>query len=181
MDTEQPDNVEQPEPVAVDATVEANPSDEQRVPLDRFRAVTDENKTLRSELDELNRWKLEQEQAQLSEIERERQAREQAESELAAARERATRLERSQWVSNAAQAAGFSDPEDASLLLDLSDIEDADSAREAVKSLAERKPHLVGNSEPRPMGTPIQTSKPIPSDDPKAALGAELFAALRKR
>jgi hypothetical protein len=41
-------------------------TEQQRVPLDRFRQVTSENKELREQLDQLAKWKEEQEQAQLT-------------------------------------------------------------------------------------------------------------------
>lgn len=178
--TEQPAEPEQD-------TTTTEPTDEQRVPLDRFRTVTAENKELRSQLDELAKWKEEQEQAQLSELDRERQAREKAEQQLAETAARATSLERSVWIRSAASAAGFADPEDAVALIGTDVVEDSDTAAELVKALAERKPHLLAGADsgPAPIGTPIsQTPTQVPVDpdgkpDLKAGLGSELLAYVR--
>ena len=170
-----------PEPQAEAQAIE-EPSDGQRVPLDRFRAVTDENKNLRERLDALEVEKHDREQADLTEVERERQARELAEEQLATAQARAETLERSQWVKDAAMNAGFADPEDAALLVKISELQGAEDAAQAVKDLAERKPHLIRKTDdgPRPMGSPLN-APPVDSNDPKAGLGADLLRHLTGR
>jgi hypothetical protein len=184
MSDDAADAVDTPEPEqsAPDTTTE-----DQRVPLDRFRTVTAENKELRSQLDELSRWKEEQEQAQLTELERERQAREKAEQQLIETAARATSLERSAWIRTAALNSGFADPEDAVALIGTDVAEDADTAAQLVTALAEKKPHLLAAPEsgPKPIGAPIaQTSAQVPVDsdgkpDVKAGLGNELLAYVR--
>lgn len=162
----------------------SEPSDgAQRVPIDRFRAVTDENKTLRTQLEELNAWKESQEQAALSEVERERQAREKAEAALVEATSKAVTLERTSWVRDAALAANFTDPEDASLLLDLSDLADKEAAVAAVAALAERKPHLIGGKQdgPQAFGNPLGSAPSSASDDPRVAMGADLLRRIQGR
>jgi hypothetical protein len=186
MSAEVPDPVDatstQPEPVAPQVA-----TDEQRVPLDRFRSVTAENATLKSELDELKAWKDEQEQASLSEIERERQAREKAEAEATAASAMVAQLERGAWVRTAAMAAGFADPEDAVALANINTLENAEAAAEAVKNLADAKPHLLAaQSGPQPMGgtTPATTREvavgPDGQPDYKSALARDLLSHIRR-
>jgi hypothetical protein len=158
-------------------------AEEQRVPLDRFRSVTSENKELRAKLDELNSWKEEQEAAQLTELERERQAREKAEAEALTAAQRVEQLERGGWLRSAAVAAGFADPDDAVALIGTSDVEDADAAAERVRELADRKPHLLNAAESGParIGAPLaqQNAPVVNSDDPRAGLGAELLGYIK--
>lgn len=176
---DEPTTAEQP---PVDASAE-----DQRVPLDRFRSVTSENKELRSQLDELGRWKEEQEAAQLSEIDRERQGREKAEEQAAAANQRAESLERGGWIRSAAARAGFADSDDAVALIGTADVEDADTAEKLVAALAEKKPHLLNTAQAAPasLGTPLAASAgavPLDADgnpDPKAGLGADLLRYVR--
>lgn len=170
-------------PAGTPEGTESAPEGTQRVPLDRFRAVTDENKTLRDELKELREWREQQEEAQLSELERERKAREQAEKDLADAQTRATTLERSQWVKDAALVNGFADPDDAVHLISIGELDDQDSARAAVTELAERKPHLLRqqNDGPRPMGgAPAAPRAESSTDDPKAAMGMDILRRLQR-
>lgn len=174
------------EPVA-ETPADDTPETEQRVPLDRFRTVTAENRELRTQLDELAKWKEEQEQAQLTELERERQAREKAEAQLAETAARATSLERSVWIRNAALASGFADPEDAVALIGTDVVENEETAGELVKALADKKPHLLSSAEsgPATIGAPISQSPaqvPVDADgnpDVKAGLGHELLAYVR--
>lgn len=176
-----PDNVEPAADLAAEALEAA---DEQRVPLDRFRSVTSENKELRGQLDELSKWKEEQEQAALSELERERSAREKAEQQATEALDRANTLERSTWIRSAAAAAGFTDPEDAVGLIGTSSIEDADLAAKQVAALAEKKPHLIaqGPSAPSAIGAPLKASAPsINADDPRAGLGSDILSYIRNK
>lgn len=154
---------------------------EQRVPLDRFRQVTSENKELREQLDTLSKWKEEQEQAQLSELERERQAREKAEAAATEAATKAEQLERGTWLKDAASAAGFADAEDAIALIGTADVDSAEAAAERVKELADRKPHLLRQAEsgPSPIGTPLGGTPSVDPDDPKAGLGADILGYLK--
>jgi hypothetical protein len=187
--SETPEAAEAKDPKATEAPAEATETPEageesQRVPLDRFRSVTSENKELRGELEDLKKWKEEQEAAQLSEIDRERAAREKAEALAQEATEKAVNLERGGWLKSAALAAGFADPEDAVALIGTGEIEDTDAAAQAVKDLADKKPHLLQESSkgPAPLGSPTAGSAPsVNPDDPKAALGADLLGYLRNR
>lgn len=183
MKNEEP-AVEAVEPAADAVAEPESAEDGQRVPLDRFRSVTSENKDLRAQLDELARWKEEQEQAQLSEIERERAAREKAEQVAAESVDRANQLERSAWLRAAAAAAGFTDPEDAVGLIGTSDIDDADAAAKRVAQLADKKPHLIaqGPGAPAPIGAPLKASAPsVDPDDPRAGLGSDILGYLRSK
>jgi hypothetical protein len=177
-----PDNDEPAAAAPVEAAAASD--DEQRVPLDRFRTVTSENKELRNQLDELSKWKEEQEQAALTELERERNGREKAEQEASEAVARANTLERSTWIRSAAAAAGFTDPEDAVGLIGTSDIDDADLAAKQVAALADKKPHLISQSPsaPSPIGAPLKASAPnVDPDDPRAGLGSDILSFIRNK
>lgn len=179
---EQSVQTDTPDEAASAADAPPASTEEQRVPLDRFRSVTAENKELRSQLDELAKWKEEQEQAQLTELERERQAREKAEAAAAEAADRAQSLERGTWLRSAATAAGFADPDDAVALIGTAAAEDADTAARLVKELADKKPHLLNQAQsgPAPLGAPLGGVAPsVDPDDPKAGLGADLLTYLR--
>lgn len=160
-----------------------------RIPLSRFQKVTDENRTLRDQLEQLTAWKQEQEQAAMSELDRERVARETAEQQLADAQAAVLTLERGSLVRAAASAAGLVDPEDAIALCDLNSISTSDEAQAAVAGLIERKPHLVraADTGPRPMGTPLSqpgsTPVPIGADgqpDERMAVGSDLLRMIQR-
>lgn len=172
-----------PEVVPVDqSTTDAVEGTDQRVPLDRFRSVTAENTKLRDEVEQLAQWKKETETAQLSELDRERVAREESEAKLVDALARAATLERSTWIREAAAKAGFIDPEDAALVITLDDVADADEAAKMVDALAARKPHLLGGSDqPKPMAAPMAGNAPDSHPDPKMALGADILAHIRRK
>lgn len=114
-------------------------------------ARKDADKALR----ELQAWKQEQEDRGKSETdrlraeaERARQAAQDADARVAAANERVIRAE----VTLAAQRHRFADPDDAWALIDRSKLALDESgtvsgAEEAVKALADKKPHLVSRDE----------------------------------
>ena len=163
------------------------PTDEdQRVPYSRFTEVNDKLKAAQAEAAELKAWKEQQEQAQLSEIEKAQRAAEQATQRATEAEARALTRERTQWVVAAATAAGFADPADAALAVDLSKLTDKDAATAAVTQLATEKPHWLGQAQPaRPQGFGTiagqpgsQAQVPVGPDgkpDEKAGLGRELM------
>jgi hypothetical protein len=155
-------------------------ADTKAVPYDRFKEVNERAKQAEKELSELQAWKEQQENERLSELERATKRAEQAEQKAQQLEERATQLERSGWVRSAAQAAGFTDVEDALAFVDLSALKDADKAKAAVQDLAERKPHLL-NAEappaaPAAFGAPLTAIPGGNSDDPKLDLGRGLLA-----
>lgn len=119
----------------------------QTVPYDRFKEVNDRAKAAEDQLAELTKWKDEQEAAKLSDIERAEQERQKAEERATQAEQKALNLERSGFVRSAAQAARFTDPDDAVAFLEgkLGDLETPEQAKEAVAALAKSKPHLVGS------------------------------------
>lgn len=174
------------DPPATDPPAEDPPAagSDQRVPLDRFQSVTSENKTLREQLAALEQEKAERERAEMTELERaqaeaaeEKKKREEAES-------KALELERGGYLRSAAAAAGFADPEDAIALIGLDKITDLLEAQQAVKDLAEKKPHLIqsGTPRPTPIGNPIPTpgssAGPATGDDEKATVGKDILGLL---
>jgi len=175
------------DPAAEQTATETTATEDQRVPLDRFKTVTSENKELRAQLDELGRWKEEQEAKQLSDLEREQQAREKAEGQATAALAQVQSLERGAWIRSAAGLAGFADADDAVALIGTADVEDADTAAKLVAALADKKPHLLkaAATGPAAIGSPLAAATgPVPLDaagnpDPKAGLGADLLKYVR--
>lgn len=161
------------------------------MPYSRFTEVNDKLKAAQAEAEELRAWKEQQEQAQLSEIEKAQRVAEQATQRATDAEQRAQTLERTQWVVAAATAAGFADPADAALAVDLSALADRDAAAAAVTQLATDKPHWLGTAQPtRPQGfgtiagSPGTAAVPVGPDgqpDLKRAAGQELFRNLFSR
>ena len=149
----------------------------QAVPYDRFKEVNDRSKALEQELEALRKERDEREAAELSELEKERKARENAERERDEAKNAATELTRSGLIRAAAAKAGFTDPDDAVAFIDLSTIEDEGRAESAIKSLAERKAHLVATKPDTRRGvekvlSPEATQKKEP-DQPEPEPGYE--------
>lgn len=181
------------ETTTTETTVEATgeqqqQTDEQRVPYDRFKQVNDQFAAARAELEELRKWREEQETAKLSEIERATRERDEAIAQAQAATERATTMERSAWVTDAARKAGFTDPSDAAAFLPLTALEDEAQVAKAVEDLAKAKPHLLSQARPQGFGSLDgrrgEQAMPIGPDgkpDPKAGLGAELMTNLLGR
>jgi translation initiation factor 2 alpha subunit (eIF-2alpha) len=64
--------------------------------------------------------------------------------------ERATRIERSSWLRDAARESRFNDPEDAIAQIGTAEVEDYDDAITAVKQLAKRKPYMVRQEQSGP-------------------------------
>lgn len=119
----------------------------QTVPYDRFREVNERAKAAEEQLAEITKWKQEQEQAKLSDIERAEAQRKEAEERATAAEARALNLERSGMVRSAALGARFTDPDDAVEFLakKLGDLDTPEKVKAAVAELAKSKPHLVGS------------------------------------
>jgi hypothetical protein len=129
---------------------------DQKVPYERFEEVNNRAKKASQELEELRSKLIEFEDRDKSEVERERAARERAESQLSDLMGKVTSLEKGAWVRSAAAELGFHDPEDAvtHLYSDLGRLEDQREAKRLVKQLASTKKHLVEQKdEQRP--TPV--------------------------
>lgn len=156
--------------------------EEQRVPYDRFKQVNDERAALATQVEELAAWKKQQEEAQLSEQERLQAQHTEAVARAEAAEQRALTLERSQWVTAAARTAGFADPADAALAVNLGEVEDEQAAKQAVEKLAVDKPHWLSQAKPSGFGTigdrtSREEAPPLGEDgkpDMRAGLGRDL-------
>lgn len=135
---------------------------------------------------ELRAYREEQEASKLSEIEKAQKAATEATERATAAEQRALTLERSQWVTAAARTAGFADPADAALAVNLSEVEDEQAAKAAVEQLANDKPHWLSQAKPQGFGTigdraGREEQPPLGADgkpDMKAGLGKELAKSL---
>lgn len=121
----------------------------QKVPYDRFEEVNSRAKKAEEELASLRDKLIEFEDRDKSEVERERAARERAESQLGDLLGKVTALEKGAWVRSAAAELNFHDPEDAVTYLfnKLANVEDEREAKRLVKKLADSKKHLVRNED----------------------------------
>lgn len=136
---------------------EGKGGEEQRIPYQRFEEVNKRAKQAEQELADLRNKILEFEDRDKSDVERERAARQRAESQLNEMATKVTSLEKGAWVRAAAAEANFHDPEDAvSHLRDqLAALEDQRDAKRLVRKLADAKKHLVREEkkeERRPIG-----------------------------
>ena len=156
---------------------------EQTVPYSRFKEVNDRVKAAETAAAEAAAQLKAREEAELSEKEKAEKAAQEAISRAEAAEARATELERSSWVR--AAASDFNDPDDAVAMLNLSELDSAEKAAEAVKDLGKNKPHLVKDQKPAKIGSPLDGGKkhevPTGADgkpDEKLGLGQELMTSL---
>lgn len=119
--------------------------EDQRIPYSRFEEVNKRAKQAEQELNDLRNKILEFEDRDKSEVERERSARERAESQLGDLMTKVTSLEKGAWVRQAAADLDFHDPEDAvsHLRENLTSLEDQRDAKRLVRKLADSKKHLV--------------------------------------
>jgi hypothetical protein len=131
--------------------------DEQRIPYTRFEEVNKRAKQAEKELDDLRNKILEFEDRDKSEVDRERSARQRAESQLGDLMTKVTSLEKGAWVRSAAAELDFHDPEDAvsHLRENLASLEDQRDAKRLVRKLADQKKHLIREAKKddrRPIG-----------------------------
>lgn len=119
--------------------------EDQRIPYTRFEEVNKRAKQAEKELDDLRNKILEFEDRDKSEVDRERSARQRAESQLGELMNKVTSLEKGAWVRSAAAELNFHDPEDAvsHLRENLAGLEDQRDAKRLVRKLADGKKHLV--------------------------------------
>lgn len=137
--------VQEQENETPDGAGEGQGKDEQRIPYTRFEEVNKRAKQAEKELDDLRNKILEFEDRDKSEVERERSARQRAESQLGELMNKVTGLEKGAWVRSAAAELNFHDPEDAvsHLRENLTSLEDQRDAKRLVRKLADSKKHLV--------------------------------------
>lgn len=161
-----------------------SPKADQTVPYDRFKQVNDEAKAAKEQLKSLEQRLQEIEDKDKSELERERAQRERLQTELQEREARLTRVERGQWVREAAAEAKFIDPTDALGRVDLSQIESEADAKREVKKIADKAKHLVqAEPEPPPVpgrvlanGQPADPNAPDPRQEENEKFLAELKA-----
>lgn len=131
--------------------------EDQRIPYTRFEEVNKRAKQAEKELEDLRNKILEFEDRDKSEVDRERSARQRAESQLGELMTKVTSLEKGAWVRQAAADMDFHDPEDAvsHLRENLPSLEDQRDAKRLVRKLADQKKHLVREAKKddrRPIG-----------------------------
>lgn len=161
-------------PAEAEGAPKEETTEEQRVPLERFKQVNKQAKeakeratALEQQIADLKAQMDERDNAGLPELERERKRAEQLEKRLGEAEAKAEQAtqqiligQRKSWVTNAAQAQGFADPSDASAFVNLEEIEDEKDAERAVKRLAGQKKHLLRAEEPALPGRVLQNGQP---------------------
>lgn len=120
-------------------------TEDQKVPYSRFDEVNKARKELEDQLESMRNKLVEFEDRDKSEVERERAARERAESQLGELLGKVTSMEKGAWVRAAAASMKFHDPEDAVAHLKdkLGGLEDEREAKRLVEKLAKNKEHLV--------------------------------------
>ena len=148
---------ETPEPTAETT----QPEEEQRVPYERFQQANTKAKEaaqkaakLEKTIADLQAQMEEREAAGLPELDQLKKRLEQAEKRAEEADRRASEMEsqatnvrREQWVTAAASALNFHEPEDASRFVNLGEIESREDAERAVKAIAKAKKHLVKDED----------------------------------
>ena len=161
---------------------------DQQVPYSRFDEVNKRAKHAEEELSDLRNKIIEFEDRDKSEVDRERSARERAESQLGELLGKVTSLEKGSWVRSAASELNFHDPEDAVAHLNgqLGSLEDQREAKRLVEKLAKSREHLVSKPEKkaRPsigrvmQGDEVQNGQPrqAPSPQQRAADAEMQFA-----
>lgn len=152
----------------------------QSVPYDRFKSVNEAKSAAEKRAEEAEKKLKDREEADLSEKDKAEKRAAEAEKKAADAEAKATRLERSQWVTAAARSKNFIDPSDAVAHIELTDLDSEEKATKAVEALAEKKTHLVNSGGPAPIGAPLRQPSAEPPKGPdgepdhKAGLGKEL-------
>ena len=141
--TAAPENTEGEQPDKVKTT------EDQKIPYARFEEVNKRAKQAEEELSDLRNKIIEFEDRDKSEVDRERSARERAESQLGELLGKVTSLEKGSWVRSAASELNFHDPEDAVAHLNgqLGALEDQREAKRLVEKLAKSREHLVSKPE----------------------------------
>jgi hypothetical protein len=125
---------------ADNATMAVDTPDEEKVPVSHMVKERKKTQALEARIKQF-------EQEKMSEVERLQAERDEARAEAEAERTKSLNAERSGLVRAAASKVKFADPEDAVAFADLSEIDDKAAAERFVKSLANRKPHLIAKEQ----------------------------------
>ena len=104
-------------------------------------------------------------QAEMSEVEQLKEQLAEAQRRADEAESTATRSTKQNWVRDAALKLGFIDAADAVARIDVSELDDEGAAREAVKDLKQRSPHLVAKKDPKPDLDEVLRDGKRPGDD----------------
>jgi hypothetical protein len=161
--------------------------EDQRIPYQRFEEVNKRARQAEKELADLRSKILEFEDRDKSEVDRERSARQRAESQLAELTGKVTSLEKGSWVRSVAAELNFHDPEDAVQHLrdQLGGLEDQTDARRLVRNLAKSKKHLIREEkkeDPRPSigqmfsGQGVQQQQGANGQQPQRASAQQIAA-----
>jgi hypothetical protein len=164
--------------------------EEQRVPYERFQQVNQQAKDakekaakLESDLADIRSQMEEREQQGLPELdqlrkrlEKAEQRAEQAEQEREKALGEAANVRRERWVTAAAAAQNFIDPDDAVRYVDLSEVESIEDAERAVKRVAKQKQHLIRDEEPKLPGRVLRDGQREKQDRPRGGIDREAEA-----
>lgn len=174
-----------PDTPDTDAEQTTPPEEEQRVPYERFQQANTKAKEaaqkaakLEKTIADLQSQMEEREAAGLPELDQLKKRLEQAEKRAEEADKRASEMEsqatnvrREQWVTAAASALNFHEPEDASRFVNLGEIESREDAERAVKAIAKAKKHLVRDEDkPLPGKVLNDGRKASAADAPPSAI-----------
>jgi DNA repair exonuclease SbcCD ATPase subunit len=165
QDTQAPDATSEPD-VQPDRDRDRDEPTTRSVPYERFAEVNKRLKARERELQQVTSRIEDLESRDQSELERERKKAARFEREANEALDKLTRVERQQWIREAARDAKFDDPGDAVAFLDVQDIEDFEDAAQAVKDLAKAKPRLLRtDSPPVQIGQVVRNGRRVDNDD----------------
>lgn len=165
---------------------EKEPEHEQSVPYERFQKA---NQTAKQAKDQVK--DLQAQMAQLREemslktsgasdaeqlqrrLERAEQRAQEMQEKAEAASAEAANTRKERWIASAAAAQNFADPSDASVFLDLSEIETEKDAERAIKRLAGQKKYLVKEGERQLPGKVMENGKAVAPKDGRPPLGID--------
>jgi hypothetical protein len=133
---------------------------------------------MRKQLEELQAAEDERRQAEMTELERERERAEGLLQQLEQMRVEQETAQKRGWLGDAARTAKI-DSDVAAALIKAEEIESADDARVAIEALASEKPHLVMQEQGR-VGT-VPGEAPKVAEDPEAGMANFLLSLMGRK
>jgi hypothetical protein len=143
---------------ADDKAVGGDPADDKQdkpdapatVPVSELQKERKARRQLEEQLAKFEEDAEKRKQAEMTEAERLKQQLSEAVKRAEQAETAAAKSTKQNWLRDAAAKLGFIDATDAVARIDVSDLEDEQAAREAVKDLKQRAPHLVAKKDQKP-------------------------------
>lgn len=134
---------------------------------------------IRKQLEELQAAEEQRRQAEMTELEREREKAAQLAQQLEQVQKEQEIKERAGWVREASRDAKI-DPDVAAALIGLDNIETAKDAKAAMEQLAAEKPHLVMQDQQAPRVGTIGGTPPKADESPEASMANFLLGMIGK-